>query len=160
MEFAATFEYLILGVADRTSPLHQDAAWPGSSRGEWIWTTSQMISASAYITSSRAANCPMTAPRRSQDARQLAKPAPPVTAQLTRDSDGVSGWGGRAHSVGSIPRPLLRVVERREATATQTDRIAHSLVSVCVLERVPWTLDGVPQRTLPPGVGRARRRVL
>src|SRR2546426_9569053 len=65
MEFAATFEYLILGVADRTSPLHQDAPWPGSSRGEWIWTTSQMISASAYITSSRAANCPMTAPRRS-----------------------------------------------------------------------------------------------
>src|SRR2546422_11493377 len=74
MEFAATFEYLVLGVADRTSPLHQDAPWPGSSRGEWIWTTSQMISASAYITSSRAANCPMTAPRRSQDARQLAKP--------------------------------------------------------------------------------------
>src|SRR5207245_5710929 len=52
-----------------TSPLHQDAPWPGSSRGEWIWTTSQMIFASAYITSSRAANCPMTAPRRSQDAR-------------------------------------------------------------------------------------------
>src|SRR5207249_2016346 len=73
---------------------------------------------------------------------------------------GVSGWGGRAHSVGSIPRPLLRAVERREATATQTDRIAHSLVSVCVLERVPWTLDGVPRRALPTGTGRARRRML
>src|SRR5438552_13283642 len=82
MEFATTFEYLILCVADRTSPLHQDAPWPGSSRGEWIWTTSQMISASAYITSSRAANCPMTAPRRSQDARQLAKPAPPVKSAI------------------------------------------------------------------------------
>src|SRR5437660_12783581 len=97
MEFAATFEYLILCAADRTSPLHQDAPWPGSSRGEWLWTTSQMIFASAYITSSRAANCPMTAPRRSQDARQLAKPAQPVTEQVTRD-ECCRVWLGRARA--------------------------------------------------------------